>query len=591
MTDSEIWNKGKKSVIDSIPVENESLDMFSLKAIKIKPYINTTLNIGCHKSSSTPVFTYQAVYNEGYEYFIGNMVLNFNSPSVSGLGQACYCDHFGYAAIERISVKIGDAEFLFSGDYIFNKVISNCANVEEVLSAAGHNSLTRKIFESEDKYEEIIPQTPITVLVPLPFGENVPKNLFPLAVNDKIRVEVIYKHMSSLVNHRIDSNLQYGDYTDHNLTLQIYCRKNEPRVLYEPRIDIPFTIYTNETTKTLPLSRHFTISQRIPPTVYPFMIDNYKSESDVVQMFVNQLIDNLLYVVNINNRTEFLKQFPPKAKLIEVINNQAVIRTNVVDSSTDKAAQEKTAQKRVIHIAISGVPSDHVVYYHSNLLVINKYESNKELSSWLEDFNISEKVYNVIGVYNQSIHKVIPIRVEHAVVSQYASIPLEVFDVYGEDNRKINVKNYKIFTHFSNGPNIFNPLHYIYLIMYNESESQQNILVDHSIKNILQSMTQRSNHQTSISLCVPQNESRFSFKNWPSSSCVLKIIEKPFSVKKYELIKDFKPNKIFNIPRHREENFISLFKNVSYVITYFDSIQITQKVSPSGDKVSAEMKA
>ena len=123
MSDSEIWTQGKEEVLSNIDNnDSTTVDIFSLRSIQPSPFLIHKITLGGGQNTQSPIFKYTTNQIEGYEFFIGNMMLSFTVPQIIGSGTVAYCDYLGYAAIERITIKIGNAEFAFSGEYLFNQV-------------------------------------------------------------------------------------------------------------------------------------------------------------------------------------------------------------------------------------------------------------------------------------------------------------------------------------------------------------------------------------------------------------------------------------------------------------------------------------
>ena len=126
MDDSEIWTVGKEQMLcDLDSNDTNTIDIFSLRSVKPSSFLIHKINLPSVTSSQSPLFNYRTnIYNIDYEFFIGNMMLSFTLPPIIGSGTVSYCDYLGYAAIERVNIKIGDAEFVFGGDYLFNQIMS-----------------------------------------------------------------------------------------------------------------------------------------------------------------------------------------------------------------------------------------------------------------------------------------------------------------------------------------------------------------------------------------------------------------------------------------------------------------------------------
>ena len=433
-------NKGKSSLIDDYQNDTDTVDIFSMRAIKPKAYSRHSYNLKSHSNDNYVKFFHKEVYDSGYDYFIGNMVLNFKTPEVHGAGILSYCDYFGYSAISSMTVKIGDAEFVFDGEYLFNQIMSltHLEAKNKILEEAGHNEECRKISVSEESYELIKGQQDIKVLLKLPFGESFPKNLFPIAVNDPIVINFNLRSMSSLLNCNEGFVLPSSNFSNFDLMIEIYTKKSDTRPLYEPRIDVPFKM-SGTSLSVLP-SRFMYISQKCQfnDRFFPFMIDNWTCEKDVIDQLSEALLDNILFVVPTDKKVEFKNSFPVSSIFNEVVNGEVIIRTN-----------ERFQQKRKVTVSITGVPNNCTLLYHSNVLVINKrYGSNKAIEEiknpWFEDLNFSEKFMSIRGYYDSSLKKVVPLKVKHILKSQYASIPTDVFKTLGEDNRRNNSPNYKL---------------------------------------------------------------------------------------------------------------------------------------------------
>lgn len=580
MTDVEICNEGKVNLIESFNQEADSTEIFSLRALKPKTFLKHRLNLSSPCQSISPVFVYQDIYNKGYDFFIGNMSLSFNTSPITGCGTAAFCDYLGYAAINRITIKVGDAEFMFDGEYFFNKVKA-LPMADQILADAGHNDDCRRVSKSVDVHEEIKPSQKVKVLLPLPFGSNFPKNLLPIALNDKIRVEIIMRHVRSLVNCEKVSNLSMNDFHNFNLSIELYTRKSGVRPVYEPRIDLPSvnmkTVTSDEGKDTIEVrsSRFFSISQKCPLSdkLYPALINNWKNEEDVVAQFLDFLLVNLLYVVPDDKKTIFLESFPPSAKLVEVVNGEAIIRTN-----------ETYQQKRIVTVSIKDIPANHTLFYHTNLLTITKCCKD----GWEGDFNISEKIISVLGYYDHTLKQIVTTKVNHILSSQHASIPLDVFTTLGEDNRKKDSESYNIKTYFTNGPNIFKPQAPANISVYDGSTLSPEFVIYHETNgDSLSKIQAYSPHEQVIEFSHPQNDSRFTFKNINRHEFTIVVNNTPFEITKSEIINQFKHGKSFREPRHKEEGFESLYPTKSYRIVEHTSSQISQNVTSSGDKISS----
>lgn len=618
MDDSEIWTVGKEQMLcDLDSNDTNTIDIFSLRSVKPSSFLIHKINLPSVTSSQSPLFNYRTnIYNIDYEFFIGNMMLSFTLPPIIGSGTVSYCDYLGYAAIERVNIKIGDAEFVFGGDYLFNQIMS-LQNKQSILEDAGHNDFCRSQNTGIDTHECLKDSVELKVLLPLPFGKCFPKNLIPLAPDDNIRVEVSMRPRMDLISHSNNSNIaNSGKYSDYNLTLELYTKKVESTGLYVPRIDLPIKTTPSielvndvknntsiQTINDIPNSRSIHLTQvcSLDDKKYPCLISNWNSEKDVIDNYLMFLTKNLLFIFPDDLSLEDIqKKFPSTAILKEVINGEVVIKI-----------PSNYSQKRVIVVSIKDLPTNHKLYYHTNLLVINKYYDNTTTQKkivdmktpWLTNFNISEKVISIIGYYDSNLKSIIPISINHILISQHVSIPLDVYRTLGEDNRINNSTDYVIRCHFTNGPNMFKPLPIQSFILYNNNNSNNNdenkrvdisnnLILNSKIHDNFYMIQPYSPFVTTVYLNFPQNESRFHYNNVKSGKMKIVIHNNNFTCKKSEVDGEYRENKEFREPRHREIGYESLFDNVTYDITTFDSYQISQlnsSGSSSLKKVSSSL--
>jgi hypothetical protein len=315
---------------------------------------------------------------------------------------------------------------------------------------------------------------------------------------------------------------------------------------------------------------------------FPALIDNWYNETDIIDKFLNYLVNNILYVVDNAEVETFKTKFPSTAVLVEVKDGSCIIRHS-----------PEFNQKRKVDINIINLPPNTTMLYHTNLLVINKYYETVDDSRvitpfpnpWFNDFNISEKISSIEGMYNQYTKSISIIKIIHTINTQHVSIPIEVYEKLGEDNRKFGSISYRIRSHFANGSNMFKPK-CMSFILYKESVASTNILYENITNDNFHKLANHNEYCSNIDFLQSQNDTRFTFNNPSNGTFLLKIVNDKFNVEKGELIKDFKPNKIFVEQRHKESGFISLYDRVGYDITYYSACQVVQKISPSGDKTS-----
>lgn len=587
MVNSIVTNDGKTALLAGYSQDADCIDVFSVRSVKPKGYIRHTLKlnqVGTHLSNLS--FFHSEVYDNGYEHFFGNMSLSFTIPALKGSGIVSLADYFGYAAILSMCVKIGDTEFVFDGDYLFNQVMNlNEAARNTALEEAGHNSITRRVCTSDSPHEEIISKQRIQVLLILPFGQNWPKNLFPLATNDVINITFQTRPFSSLINR--DSKFivpPNAPFENTELCIEMFMKTSQTRPLYEPRIDMPYKTYSENEVK-FPATRTLSLIQKCwnESLLYPMFIGNWTSEKDVIDQVVNYCINEIIHVVKNDEIEAFKSKYPSTAIFTPVVDSLAFIRK-----------ETQFQQRRKVIVSITNVPANHTVLYHSNLLVINKALRNGVISSldnpWMKDWNISEKFMEICGTYDSATNQVLPIRVRHTIRTQYASIPLNAFQKCGEDNRPLGSTNYYIMAHFSHGPNIYNPSFSssYQLKLYDEKAAVPENYIIQSGKGIdVLSLTRHANpYQLALEIMENQNNSRFSFGNIDGHKFVLTLSHNPFTVYKDELTNMLLPNKELTDVRHREEGFESLYEKVQYHVTYYQSKQISQSSYINNKQVS-----
>jgi len=601
MGDLDIWNPAKQLVLNQYLTQPDNVDIFSMRKIKPVGFIRHKMILESNASSLNPTFRYSAIRDQSNEYFVGNMMMVFTSPDISGANEANFTDYLGYAVIERVTIKIGQKSHTFEGDYFLNHAMA-LSNKDKILHDAGHNDLLRKVNKGSDDSQKIKHPQIIKVLLPLPFGFNFPKNLLCLSPNDEIGVDIAMRPPISVICHSTKTKIDTGAYTKYQLHIEVYTKKRSNRISYIPMIDIPLKfiipsadarscgITKNMTTDLikLPGCRRFDIrvDTGLNGKEYPMLFSAWKDEYDVVNQFVDYIIDNILIIIPADMPLEKLtSQYPSSAVFVEVIDSKVVINH-----------PGNVNQKRIIDVSISRIPSPLKLMYHTNFLTINKY-MNIVLDKvtpiddpWKQGLNISEKLSSVQGYYDSGRSKIITTKVNHSFVSQHASIPLDVYRTYGEDNRKTNSNNYIIWNYFTNGTNMFSRSTIDNFVLYydNDSFNNDSIIINNTISDNLNLFDEAPSINLSVSINFDHNISRFNFDNQSEFKMYMSIRRNIFDIIKIEYLKVSRDVTEFKEANHIESNFDTLMP-VSYIIITYSSHNIDQVRSTSDNNLQPKV--
>jgi len=589
MGDNEIWNESKEELLNLFS-NKEAIDIFSMRKIKPIGFIKHKIILESSSTTLNPSFKYSDLRDDN-EYFLGHMMLSFKSPVVGGVNTISMCDFFGYAAIEKVNIKIGQSTMTFESDYFLNQILG-MKNADQILQDAGHNTRLRQINVGIDQSQTIKDSELIKVLLPLPFGLNFPKNLLFLAPNDDIKVDLTMRHPSNVINSCPLYKLDTTSYSDYKLHIEVYTKKNTARTPYVPFVDLPSkTLAKNiseskdHTIMEIEGCRRFEVRQDcdLNGQLYPLLFSAWKDEDDVVNQYLKFLTKHLL--VLLPESTNISDIYPSTANLIEVNNGQVIIPN-----------PNNPHQKRIIRISILRIPPNSKLYYHTNLLTITKVRDvNKAKDDtvpidnvWLNGFNISEKIKAIEGYYDSLSKSIITTHIDHKIESQYASLPINLFRTFGEDNRALNSPNYIIWNYFHNGPNIFkSKLLDSYILKYKSNNDNQ-VIINNSIADNFYLLDNTKYLYTPISINPEHNESKFNFDNLLQFNYNLSIPNKQFTIKKIELYRISKDVDYFTEVNHIENNFEALM-NISYYITLFVSHSIDQVTITQGSSIQKKI--
>lgn len=553
-------------------------DFFGFKSPRTIPYLQSQLVFA--SASHTPVATFKlsCIIPKNYDFYISNMCFSFTVPSIIGKGSVGYCDYFGYSAIDSVELRVGHADFVFKGDYIFQRAMQ-LPNFDSIAHAAGHRASCRRIDHSGHMSQLIKPEESINVLIDLPMNENTPKNMLKLAPNDEITIKIHLKHLTKLINYNSGFNLNFSRYNDYNLKVRYYTKPKNNKISYEPVISLPEEYSSLENTIKLPSCRNilFRKDYGLSNREYVTSFGDWKTEADILDSFQYVILENLIHLYPAAEAEALIaKDFPASANLVEVENGHVKF-----DSYGERS------YTRDIVVSIKNVPKEYRIFYHTNSLIINKYydltdRSIKTINQTCNQFNLSEKILEANGYYDSASKKIIYQHIKHRLTTQQASIPLDIYRTLGECNLKLDFSGMIINNYFVNGCNLYEPQTLYNYRLYMSSTDQvvkrdDFCIIEEQGEVALFEPGLFKGFFNMINLTYNINETRYIQHNLDSSiKFFLELNDPVFHLKKneYNCTLDVKT---FTEANHTEKGFECLFPGARLVVYIFDNYIINHE--------------
>lgn len=349
---------------------------------------------------------------------LSNFVVNFNLPEIKGYGTIGYNENFAFGLIKNVSIIL-DKKVVYSanGNDLLNMFNKN----EKQYSKDIYNKLMLNIpnwlnYRKGNGSDFVIyPSQSVSVPLAFFFDSNLPFSILRNPKGSVISFELELNPIKSVINYNSEFKEKSLDniVENYNPYLNV-CTYNtisetiSDRYIEQPQETVfPVIISGNSTnTYTTPKFKSITnLSYYIKSNVfntgksfvsYPIINNN---EENIINTYEKAILKDILVVAK--DQT-FLNDYPNESEFLDITNVTTI----------------KFNQFNNCNIDIIGIPSDHKLYYHKNILTFNRRNYEKV-------YNISEKFKNIRGIYYPKTHIIDFTFVESTIEMKDVSLPID----------------------------------------------------------------------------------------------------------------------------------------------------------------------
>lgn len=357
---------------------------------------------------------YKFILTDKYVEGINNITFHIKTPEIKGTGSMCYSENFMYKLIKNFKIYNNSTLIYQRNGFEFLSEFKKNDKYSTYYKLIGNNKgfLDFKTGKNDD---DIIFKTKELSIPLITLFDQYLHTLLKIPSLSKLTIELELYNFLNVINYNMtfknNLNKLINIDLEPRISMNLFNTRNElnyDRFIehseYREGGDDKEEYYTNNFTSITNIfwfvkSDLFINNRFISYPGYDL------SEHGYINAFSNRLLEDLV-IVSKDENFKKNKKFSEKCEFVKI------------DKLTNIYKFDKLNE---VKINILNVPSDHEIYFHTNILTFNRrYKENT--------YNISKKYKYILGQYIANENRILLLDIKHELEIADVSIPVSKWD-------------------------------------------------------------------------------------------------------------------------------------------------------------------